>query len=602
MMSESLRIFLYPFGLLANLFFTLRFIVQWFQSERKKESVIPRSFWILSLSANLIMVAHAFIQLQFPICLIQTLSGVIAWRNLNLMGSKPRTLRTTLCLMGGSALTITTLFILQGVLSHSHAWMRSPTLPWQESTNQPVSWIWHLFGLGGMVLFASRFWIQWWLAERKKQSVVGPSFWWISLCGASLSLSYFIKLNDFINVLSYSLALIPYIRNLALAKKKSSLTLLSPSLFIFAGEQSGDQLGAKLIQALKEKNPSQRIYGVGGPEMRTAGLECLIEMEQFQVMGVTDVLKALPRLFSHYRSLKKQILKDSPQGVILIDYADFNMHLAKALRKGGYRGKLIHYVCPSVWAWRKSRTKELEKRLDLLLSILPFEKEYFSKTSLNVAYIGHPLMRSIETHKEVADWKNKVGLSETKPLLALFPGSRTHAIEHNLPIQWKAIQPFLNDYTVAVSVARPDLLPLVMKEAPGAVYVPQHLRYELMQEAKGALATSGTINLELGLYGVPTVVTYKISQLNYFIGKYIAGLSRTKNPFFSLTNILSGKEIYPEFVDRKIQPEELTSALQKLLKDPAACQKASTHLRSILNKGDPNACAADAITEVLSLP
>lgn len=601
-MNESLRSFLYPFGLLANLFFTLRFLVQWFQSERRKESTVSRSFWVISLCANLIMVVHAFIQLQFPICLIQTLSGVIAWRNLNLLGSKAKTFKTTLCLMVGSGLLISTLFILQGLLTHSHDWMRSPTLPWQESSSQSINWIWHLFGLGGMILFASRFWIQWWLAEKKQQSIVGPSFWWISLCGATLSLCYFVKLRDLINILSYSLALIPYIRNLALVKKKTSSPSFSSSLFIFAGEQSGDQLGAKLIEALKEKNPSQKIYGVGGPEMRAAGLECLIEMEQFQVMGVTDVLKALPRLFSHYRALQKRILKDSPQGVILIDYADFNMHLAKALRKRGYRGKLVHYVCPSVWAWRKSRTKELEKRLDLLLSILPFEKEYFSKTSLNVAYIGHPLMSAVETHQQVPNWKTVVGLSETKPLLALFPGSRAHAIEKNLPTQWEAVKPFLNDYTIAVSVARPDLLPLIRKIVPHAVYVPKHLRYELMQEAKGALATSGTINLELGLYGVPTVVTYKVTPLNYFIGKYIVGMNRTKNPFFSLTNILNGKEIYPEFVHRKIHPEALTSALQKLLKDPTPCYNASTHLRSILNKGDSNARAANAITEVLSLP
>ena len=167
-------------------------------------------------------------------------------------------------------------------------------------------------------------------------------------------------------------------------------------IFIFAGEQSGDLHGAELLYALKQKEPNLQIMGVGGPKMRSQGIYSIEKMESFQVMGLSDVIKALPKLVFLFKNIRNTILKNNPKAVIFIDYPDFNMRMAKSLRKNGYTGKLIHYICPSVWAWRKGRIKDLAETLDLLLTIFPFEPQYFEKTPLKVEYVGNSLVKNIK--------------------------------------------------------------------------------------------------------------------------------------------------------------------------------------------------------------
>ena len=592
MMVDSLRTLLYPLGFIANFLFAGRFFVQWIQSEKQGKSVVSQAFWRLSFVANLAMCLHAYIQLQFPVCLIQALNATISWRNLNLMGKRVCRLNTTLRVMAASALLVSVLFFLQG----TQEWMRPPTLPWTDSQASHASLTWHLAGLLGIVLFASRYWVQWWLAEKHRTSFLGKSFWWISCVGALFSLAYAIRLFDPVNILGFSLGLIPYIRNLMLMRKKTPPSIDTDSLFLFAGEQSGDVLGGNLVRALKHVSPSMRLYGVGGQEMQKAGMEITHPIERFQVMGITDVVKALPRLATDFRKIKQEILIKQPAGVVLIDYADFNMRLAGALRKGGYRGKIIHYVCPSVWAWRKNRVKTLAKTLDHLLSILPFEKECFTNTQLPVTYVGHPLVSAIDRHTYDPTW------TFPKPLIALFPGSRRHEISLNLPLQLAAArkfaQKFAQGYTIAISVARPSLEDLICPLVDDSVIlVPAEKRYELMQAADGALATSGTIILELGLHSVPTVATYQLATLNYLVGRYAL---RLRLPFYTLVNIICGKEVYPEFIHKELSADAIAEALKALLDNPAHCHQECAHLRTLLQCNDASHQAAQTILGTLS--
>ena len=586
---DSLRSLLYPLGFVANLLFGGRFLVQWIQSEKQGESIVSRAFWRLSFLANLSMCIHAYIQLQFPVCLIQALNATIAWRNLNLMGKKPFRLKTTLLVMGTSAVCVSLLFFMQG----SHEWMRSPTLPWTGTHASQASLAWHLTGFFGIILFATRYWVQWWLAEKHQTSFLGKSFWWISCIGALFSLAYAIRLIDPVNILGFSLGLIPYVRNLMLIhKKRASPTTQDHSLFLFAGEQSGDVLGGNLVRSLKQTSPTLRLYGVGGAEMQKAGMEITHPMERFQVMGFSDVVKALPRLATDFRKIKKEILEKQPAGVVLIDYPDFNMRLAGALRKAGYRGKVIHYVCPSVWAWRKSRVKTLAKTLDHLLSILPFEKDCFTKTNLPVTYIGHPLVAAIDTYSHDPAWKI------SKPLIALFPGSRRHEIALNLPVQMAAARQLGPGYTIAVSVARPTLEDLIRSLVDDStVLVPAEKRYELMSSADGAIATSGTIILELGLHSTPTVVTYQLAAFNYLVGRYAL---RLRLPFYTLVNIICGKEVYPEFIHKDLSADAIATSLRHLLENPVACQQECSRLRELLQQHDASLKAAQTIAQTLA--
>lgn len=588
MISDHLRSLLYPLGFCASFLFGLRLYGQWLKSEQQKKSHVTKGFWRLSLTANSLLALHGVIQLQFPVALIQTVNAVISWRNLNLTRSSPRSLRGAVVVMALSVLSVFLLFFIQG----SFAWMRSPTLPWSGKHAETAPFLWHLFGFSAMVLFASRFWIQWYFAEKRRKSHLGRSFWWISLIGGSAAALYFLRLGDIVNVLGYSAGLVPYFRNLRLMKLQLS-PIHSETLFLIAGEQSGDQLGAELISALKRESMSLTLRGVGGEKMCAAGLLPLFPMEKLQTMGFTGVLKAAPRLLRLFNKLKKRILQESPRIVIFIDYPDFNMRLAKALRKAGYKGKLIHYVCPSVWAWRKSRIKDLVRSLDHLLCILPFEKKYFEKTSLPVTYIGHPLVKAVKEHRYDPSW-NK----EKAQYLSIFPGSRAHEITLNLSLQLQALKSVSSPLPLAISVARPKLelliLSIVEKSGLTATLVPNHLRYELMRDSAASLATSGTVTLELGLHHVPTVVTYLISPGNYYLGRY---LFRILLPYYCLVNIICKKELFPEFIHRKLDAKKIAKALQERIDNQSYYQKRCLELHENLQDNDASTAAAQIISQ-----
>ena len=365
---------------------------------------------------------------------------------------------------------------------------------------------------------------------------------------------------------------------------------MTHSLFIFAGEPSGDILGKNLVQALHQTSDHFDICGVGGAQMQSARMKIIAPMERFEVMGFTGVLKALPRLFQEFRKIKKHILTMQPQAVILIDYPEFNMLLAKSLRKHGYRGKLVHYVCPSVWAWRTKRIYSLANTLDSLLSILPFEKQYFAKTSLPVTYVGHPLVDAIDNYTHDPSYP----LPTDKPILAIFPGSRKEEIALNLPLQWAAARQ-LKEMTPVISVANPNLLDEIKKWIDAPVqFVPQERRYELMHKARLGLATSGTIVLEMGLHALPTVVTYQLATLNYLLGRYVF---RIHLPFYTLVNIICEKEVFPEFIHKNLSSTEIANTLRNL--NQAACKKGCEELRTRLLNQNASQRAAETIDELI---
>ena len=175
--------------------------------------------------------------------------------------------------------------------------------------------------------------------------------------------------------------------------------------YLFAGEISGDLHGSRLMQALQSQRDQVSFYGVGGPLMRLEGLDCFIQMEKFQVMGFSDVIKALPHLWKLFYQVRDHILNMQPDCLILIDYPGFNLRLARSLRRKGFKGKLVQFICPSVWAHGKKRIAFLAAYFDLLLSIFPFETAYFAKTSLRVEYIGNPLTETISQH----NYQSKLG-------------------------------------------------------------------------------------------------------------------------------------------------------------------------------------------------
>lgn len=380
--------------------------------------------------------------------------------------------------------------------------------------------------------------------------------------------------------------------------------------FIFAGEASGDLHGSRLISSLQKGSikPSS-ICGVGGPRMRQAGLECLIPMEEFQVMGFSDVLISLPRLWKLFHQVKNLILKMKPEGTILIDYPGFNLRLAHALRKQGYKGKLIQYICPTVWAHGKKRIETLESCYDLLLTIFPFEAAYFKQSQLKVEYIGNPLVETIRSHIYQPDWHTQIGLPMDKEVIALFPGSRLGEIQRHTPQQLKTAALLKHAYPhlrFALSCAQQSLqssLIHLVQQGPlrlnEEVYiVPPQYHYELMQDCRTALAKSGTVTLELALHQVPTVVHYELTTLNYLFAKYILKLQL---PHYCIVNILSNQTLFPEFMGRKLNPVDLKNHLENIHFNSARhqhIQDACEKLRHELGTKPSHDCAAKAIQEL----
>ena len=369
-------------------------------------------------------------------------------------------------------------------------------------------------------------------------------------------------------------------------------------IFIFAGEPSGDILGKDLITELKKQNPNSKIAAVAGKNMRQCDLFCLLPMEKFLVMGFLGIITSIFSLIKHFFFLRRWILQNNPKVLIFIDYQEFNLLIERALRKKGFKGKIVHYVSPSVWAWRKKRIQILEKNCDLLLTLFPFEKAYYKNTKLDVQYIGHPLAYKILQSSSSSKPKDAIGL---------FPGSRKKEVEKNFPLQLQAVQHLLQEnknLQVYISVASTKLKPLIEKIIKKSSYIKRiHLwdksSYDMMAKIQIALATSGTINLELALHQIPTIVTYHLGKIDTFIGKHIAKILL---PFYCIVNICMGKEIFWELYGPHLSQQKLAFLTRRLYQDKDLQQKCKKHcllLQKKLYKPEPSSFAAQAINNYL---
>lgn len=338
-------------------------------------------------------------------------------------------------------------------------------------------------------------------------------------------------------------------------------------LFVLAAEPSGDLQGSKLIAELLQMSPRLKIGAVSGPLMRKLSIETFFPMENLQVMGFIDVFFALPKIIRQFFAIRNKILKLNPKAVVLIDYPGFNLRLERSLRKKKFSGKLIHYICPTVWAWGKKRIPLMQKNLDLLLTFFPFEKSCFPPSPMRIEYVGHPLTSVISFTKK-----------ERKNILAIFPGSRTKEIERNLPLQLSAAEKLQKEdpsLQIAISVASKEKEEWIRKAAHflKCQFVLPGEHYELMRTAKLALAVSGTVTLELALHGTPTIVSYAIRPLDCFLAQKIF---RINLPFYCIVNIAAAREVFPEFFGPNLTIDALFLSLRELWMDEnkrARCMK-----------------------------
>jgi len=376
-----------------------------------------------------------------------------------------------------------------------------------------------------------------------------------------------------------------------------------PRLYLVAGEVSGDRLAADLVRALKQRNPELEVFGVGGPMLRAAGQRQSFDLVRHAVVGLTDVLKNLPKFLGFFRQVKAEILKLKPDGVILVDYPGFNLRLAKALHRENPPPAILYYVSPQVWAWKAGRARVMERILERLLVIFPFEVEWFARhaPNLKVKWVGHPLAdRWIHQAAGTA-------LGEA-PCIALLPGSRPKEIARHWPLLLETAARVAREQRNArfVTLATgPEMRQQLEEEwakhpmSGVSLDIVSGQSLTLLKRCTMAIVASGTATLECAMAGLPMLVIYRTSWFTYFLGRMLVKL-----PYLSMVNVLAGEKVVPEFLQGAATPERLTTAALQILRNPRGTEKMARRIREVATKlGGPGAAerAAQEVEEAIRL-
>lgn len=376
-------------------------------------------------------------------------------------------------------------------------------------------------------------------------------------------------------------------------------------IFICSGELSGDKLGAGLILALKKIYPDVEFTGVAGPEMVAAGCKSVYSIDALSVMGLLEVIPKLPQiLFLRYRIIQR-LLKNPPDIYIGIDAPDFNLPIEAKLKEKGI--KTIHYVSPSVWAWRSGRVKHIKQAVDLLLSVFPFEKDFLSQHGIPVRYVGHRGADTLPHLYTQASAREQLQLNEQDKVITLLPGSRDAEIKRMMtPFLQAALWCWQKNKNIKFIVAATNKKTAAQiqsfidkKPYPFSLIMSINNTYAAIKSADVVLATSGTVTLETFLLDKPMVVAYKMNRLTWEIVR-----RAVKVKFCALPNLLAKKEIVPEFLQAQVTPQNLGRELMRWLEDPAAVATLHAQYQAILKElqCDADTKAAQAVVELLNAP
>ena len=321
--------------------------------------------------------------------------------------------------------------------------------------------------------------------------------------------------------------------------------------YIIAGEASGDLHASNLINSIKKLDNNSTFRGFGGDRMEEEGLELVKHYKDLSFMGFWEVLKNLFIVLNNLSFVKSDILNFKPNVLILVDYPGFNMRIAKFAKKRGV--KVVYYITPQVWAWKKNRVLDLKQNTDLLLSILPFEVDFFKKLNVQTNFYGHPLLDELNSLKS-----KSLGLE--KPIIALLPGSRKQEIKKMLPIMLEVVDHF-TDYQFVIAGA-PSIPNSFYRSIINDAYIPisSNKTYEVLKDSKVAVITSGTATLEAAILNIPQVVCYKTSNFSYYLARFFV-----KIPYISLVNIILNKNVVKELIQFDFKKENLIFEINKLL-------------------------------------
>ena len=366
------------------------------------------------------------------------------------------------------------------------------------------------------------------------------------------------------------------------------------TIMIIAGEASGDMHGASLVHEMLKIDSSLKFYGIGGNKLQEVGVNLLAHSSEMAVMGLTEVIPKLGTILRIMNRMKKSMDEFNPDLVILIDYPDFNLRIAKAAYKRGI--KVFYYISPQVWAWRKGRINQIKKLVNKMAVILPFEVETYRQKGFPVNYVGHPLLDLVKTEYSPQEARTKFGLKEGKTTVALLPGSRFSEVNNLLPEMLKAgeiLAQHIQDIQFLLPLAdtiEEKIITDIISRYALKVNIISGYTYDAISCSDLAIVASGTATLETALLGVPMVIIYKISSLTYFIGKFIVHVRN-----IGLANIIAGKTIVPELIQEDASGNRIAAEALDILTDAERKQEMIKELTAIRNKlGNPGAARKTA--------
>jgi len=377
------------------------------------------------------------------------------------------------------------------------------------------------------------------------------------------------------------------------------LTDKTKKIFIIAGEASGDMHAASLVRELKNLNKDLIFTGIGGSEMLKENVNLLYGIKDVNFIGFTSVILNIKKIKSILKTCEDKIQSDNPEIVILVDYPGFNLKLIGNIRKF-YKGKIIYYISPQLWAWHKSRVKIIKKYVDLMIVAFPFEVDFYDKENVKAEFAGHPLVKRIDTFK-----KNNKKEIKNKIKISILPGSRKDEIERMLPVLCETGNKFIKEFECEINIicsanfSEKYYADFLKNYDFNLIYDADNseLNYKTILNSDLVITKSGTSTIECALIGTPFCVVYKTGRLNYAIGKRLIRISN-----IAMVNILSGKEIVREFLQDNVTSENIFEEGMKILKDKIYREEMENNfikLREILTDKDASLNAAKLISQYL---
>lgn len=344
-------------------------------------------------------------------------------------------------------------------------------------------------------------------------------------------------------------------------------------IMLSAGEASGDLHGANLAEALKAVDPQVELIGMGGEQMRKAGVRIVYDIKNLGVIGIGEIIKKIPFFYKLRTFLVNTMKEEKPDALVCIDYPGFNMKLIEKAKEAGI--PVIYYILPTIWAWHKSRGNVIAEYTDLAVSLFPFEAEMYKKMGTNVVYGGHPLLDTVKPSMSKDEAYSFFGLQQGKKTVLFMPGSRVQEVQ-SLYGKMLAAGKLLQDKVEGLQFMVPKastidrhMLEEAAREANLEVHIGEERVYDMMNIADAAICASGTATLETALMGVPTLLVYRVNSLTYWLSKILVHLDS-----IGLPNIISGHRIMPELWQDEVTPENIEAAVLPWLVDAAAAEEA----------------------------